>query len=179
MLSAFAAAKVHCLPSWYELPGLVTLEAARYGCAVVASSWGGIPDYLGDTCYYCQPDDHRSIRAAILTAYEKGRPAGLQQRAEQFTWEKSADITLAQYADVIARRANSKPVSAESLAVPDLFVFVELVTKTMEQGRQREAIAYYNRYRSMYPSLPQLARFDELMGQVSAKVDKSQQTAKP
>lgn len=41
LVSAFRAARVHCLPSWYELPGLVTLEAARYGCATVASSWGG------------------------------------------------------------------------------------------------------------------------------------------
>jgi hypothetical protein len=170
LLSAFKSARVHCLPSWYELPGLVTIEAARYGCTVVASSWGCIPDYLGETCYYCAPDDFRSIRAAILEAYDKGKPAGLQERAQGFTWEKSADITLEKYGQVVAQRSSSQPVSPEALAVPDLYELVERVTQMVEKGQQREASALYKKYRSLYPALPQLARFDELMKQVSEKI---------
>jgi glycosyltransferase involved in cell wall biosynthesis len=170
LISAFRAARVHCLPSWYELPGLVTIEAARYGCTVVASSWGGIPDYLGDTCYYCEPDNHRSIRDAIMKAYEQGRPAGLLEKAQSFTWEKSADITLAKYADVIARRKKEGAVSVAALEVPDVYQLVEKVTQMVEKSMNREAYAYYKKYRSLYPSLPQLARFDELMTTMGRKL---------
>lgn len=104
LISAFKTARVHCVPSWYELPGLVTLEAARYGCAVAASSWGAISDYLGETCYYCAPDNHTSIRSAILNAFELGSPPGLFEKAQSYTWENSADVTLAKYAEVISSR---------------------------------------------------------------------------
>ncbi len=43
LAAAYRAAAVHCLPSWFELPGLVTLEAARHGARIAASSWGGDP----------------------------------------------------------------------------------------------------------------------------------------
>jgi glycosyltransferase involved in cell wall biosynthesis len=171
LLSAFKAARVHCLASWYELPGLVTIEAARYGCTVIASSWGGIPDYLGDACYYCQPDDHRSIRAAILTAFENGTPAGLTERAQQFTWENSTDITLARYADVVARRASLLRVPQEALAAPDLNTLMEQVMRMVERGQQREAWAHYKKYRDVYPKLPQLTKFDELMKTIGARVE--------
>ena len=40
LFSAYRAAKVHALPSWFELPGLVSLEAGWMGCNVVTGSWG-------------------------------------------------------------------------------------------------------------------------------------------
>jgi glycosyltransferase involved in cell wall biosynthesis len=170
LISAFKAARVHCLPSWYELPGLVTIEAARYGCTVVASSWGGIPDYLGDTCYYCEPDSHESIRAAIMKAFEFGRPSGLLERAMSYTWEKSADITLIKYAEVIAGRKQTGALPVAALEVPDIYTLVEEVTKMVEKNRNREACAYYQKYRSLFPALPQLAKFDELMTTVAGKL---------
>jgi glycosyltransferase involved in cell wall biosynthesis len=171
LISAFRAARVHCLPSWYELPGLVTIEAARYGCSVAASSWGCIGDYLGDTCYYCAPDDYRSIRAAIMRAYEQGRPAALQETSQAFTWEKSAEITLARYNDVVTHRTaagGKKP----ALEVPALERLVENVTELVEKNKRLEAYSYYKKYRNLYPSLPQLARFDELMESVGRALAK-------
>lgn len=165
LISAFRAARVHCLPSWYELPGLVTIEAARYGCTVAASSWGCIGDYLGDTCYYCAPDDFRSIRSAIMRAYEQGRPSALQQTAQGFTWEKSAEITLARYSDVATHRS-AAGASRAALEVPALERLVENVTQLVEKNMRLEAYSYYKKYRNLYPSLPQLARFDELMESV-------------
>ena len=38
--SAYAAARVLALPSWFETPGLVALEAALAGCAVVLTPFG-------------------------------------------------------------------------------------------------------------------------------------------
>lgn len=102
LVSAYRAARVHCLPSWYELPGLVTLEAARYGASVVASSWGGIREYLQGDAEYCRPDNYESIRYVVHKAWKKGRPAAGNPRGGLFTWEKTALSVLDQYRQVLA-----------------------------------------------------------------------------
>ena len=50
LAAVYAAAKVHVLASWYETPGLASLEAAACGCRVVstdrgarANTWAGRP----------------------------------------------------------------------------------------------------------------------------------------
>jgi glycosyltransferase involved in cell wall biosynthesis len=72
LVSAYRACRLHCLPSWYELPGLVSLEAASYGCTVIASPWGCLPDYLPDGCISVRP----TIRPVSATPYwpnQKGK----------------------------------------------------------------------------------------------------------
>jgi len=101
LVSAYHAARVHCLPSWYELPGLVTLEAAQYGCAPVASSWGAITDYMGEYCEYCEPDSPESIRTAVLRAMEQGIKPGAREHAATFTWEAAAEQVLRVYEEVL------------------------------------------------------------------------------
>lgn len=91
LVSAFGAARVHVLPSWYELPGLVSLEAAAAGCRIVSTSWGSARDYFQDRIRYCEPDDPRGIKEAILTAYDSAVPAGLREFvAETYGWDKTA-----------------------------------------------------------------------------------------
>jgi len=101
LVSAYKAARMHCLPSWYELPGLVSLEAAWYGCEVVASSWGALKDYLGDNCYYCVPTDPQSIRSAIYHAIENPKRELSQQAVQQFSWEKFGEGNLANYYKIL------------------------------------------------------------------------------
>jgi len=104
LVSAYRAAKVHCLPSWYELPGLVTLEAARYGCNVVASDWGAIRDYMGEHLFYCQPDNPESIRNAVMQALEAPRMTSQIKQAEQHTWDKYAETVYQHYLKIINNR---------------------------------------------------------------------------
>jgi len=66
--SAMKAAACHALPSWWEVPGLVSVEAAAAGCHVVATDCGTIRHYLGDNAFYCDPADPASIRDAVLSA---------------------------------------------------------------------------------------------------------------
>jgi glycosyltransferase involved in cell wall biosynthesis len=109
LLSAYAAAKVHALPSWYELPGLVTLEAAWQGCNVVASDWGTIRDYLGEDISYCDPGDPVSVRRAVLEALERPRTNSLRGRVESFTWQREADRVAQVYEQaVLASRTEAK-----------------------------------------------------------------------
>lgn len=125
LLSGYRAARVHALPSWYELPGLVSLEAASRGCAVVASSTGTIYDYLGDDAFYCTPEDVESIRLAVLKAWFAPKNQRLAERGRSFTWERCARAVLDVYCRVLGRAPDSLPepdaaTRARAASVPSL-----------------------------------------------------------
>ncbi len=98
LAGAYAAARVHALPGWFETPGLSTLEAAAAGCNVVSSDRGTAREYLGDHAWYCDPRDLTSIRAAVLAAYEAPRSEALRELVrERYTWKRAAESTLEGY----------------------------------------------------------------------------------
>lgn len=89
---------VHANVSWYETPGLASLEAALCGCAIVATQGGCTREYLGDDAVYCEPDDVESIRRAVETALSRGPQAALTDRvAREFTWAAAATKTVEAY----------------------------------------------------------------------------------
>ncbi|MCC6952638.1 MAG: tetratricopeptide repeat protein [Deltaproteobacteria bacterium] len=102
LASAFAASRCHVLPSWYELPGLVNIEAARYGTNIVVTDYGTIRDYMGDDAFYCQPDEPTSIHDAVIAAYHAPRNERAIRKAEQFTWKRAALRKLEIYEKVLA-----------------------------------------------------------------------------
>lgn len=101
--SAYAAARVHALPSWVETCGLVSLEAALADCNLVVSTAGYELEYFRDLAYYCDPADSESIRAAVLAALtnypqDAGRRAELKRLIlTEYTWERAAAVTLQAY----------------------------------------------------------------------------------
>jgi glycosyltransferase involved in cell wall biosynthesis len=113
LASAYAAARVHALPSWIETCGLVTMEAALADCNVVDSISGCELEYFGDIPYYCDPADGDSIRTAVVKAFENHpRDAALRQRLKErilreYTWERAAETTYQAYCQVLERRASS------------------------------------------------------------------------
>jgi glycosyltransferase involved in cell wall biosynthesis/Flp pilus assembly protein TadD len=97
LADAYAAAKVHVLPSWYELPGLVSLEAAYYGCNIVATRQGTAYDYLGEFAFYCDPGDEDSIRSAVIAAYYAPVNPNLKEKVMTYSWKEMAEKTFASY----------------------------------------------------------------------------------
>ena len=89
--SMYAAARVHALPSWYELPGLVTLEAMASGSAVVVSDFGTPRDYVGGFGFYAAPDDPQAILNAVTAAFYSPQRPGAKEHVHQFTWRRSAE----------------------------------------------------------------------------------------
>jgi polysaccharide pyruvyl transferase CsaB len=98
LASAYAAAKVHALPGWFETPGLSTLEAAAAGCNIATTDRGTAREYLGNLAWYCDPPDVESIRTAVLAAYEAPRSERLRELVrERYTWHRAAESTLQGY----------------------------------------------------------------------------------
>lgn len=96
--SAYAAAKVHVLPSWFETCGLVSLEAGLAGCNIVSTDRGYTKEYLKDMAWYCNPANVDSIREAVTRAYNTPKSDRLKNYIlENFSWEKTAQQTLIAY----------------------------------------------------------------------------------
>jgi glycosyltransferase involved in cell wall biosynthesis len=107
LAAAYAAARVHALPSWIETCGLVTMEAVLGGCSVVASTAGYELEYYRDLVRYCDPGDVESIRDAVLSAWDShDAETGRRERLRalilaEYTWERAARITLDAYRRVL------------------------------------------------------------------------------
>lgn len=114
--SAYAACRVHALPSWYELPGLVSLEAASRNKNIVVTRTGTTADYVGDTAFYCTPWDVDSILSAVTAAYYSPAREGLVQMAHRHTWEEAVGATERVYSEVVVGGARVAPQVRENVA---------------------------------------------------------------
>lgn len=106
LASAFAAARVHCLTSWMDTCGLVSLEAGLSGTPLVGSTFGHELEYLQGDAWLADPADPASIRKAVEAAWIAGphseRPIKLKQRIlSEYNWERNADSTLKLYNEVL------------------------------------------------------------------------------
>jgi glycosyltransferase involved in cell wall biosynthesis len=101
LASAYAAARVFALPSWFETPGLAALEAALAGCAVVITPFGCTREYFGDRVEYARPDRVREIRRAIQRAWTMGADPRLSAHVgSQYLWTDVAQRTAEVYDQV-------------------------------------------------------------------------------
>jgi tetratricopeptide (TPR) repeat protein len=103
LASAYAACRIHVLPSWYELPGLVSLEAASYNKNIVVTRTGTTADYVGNTAFYCLPYDSDSVRAAVMAAYYAPPQDGLTEMARRYSWSEAVRQTVDVYKSVVKR----------------------------------------------------------------------------
>lgn len=102
-------ARALVLPSLCEGFGLPILEAMACGLPVLASKSSAMPEVGGEAALYFDPQNIQEMVEAIssflsnrelsLTLAEKGR-----RRAQEFSWEKAARMTLEFYYQVVGHR---------------------------------------------------------------------------
>lgn len=98
LFGAYRDARVHAMVSWYETPGLSSLEAASVGTNLVLTRGGCTEEYFGSDASYCEPTDPESIRVAVRQAWDKPKNDALSKRiAEKYTWDETGRETLAAY----------------------------------------------------------------------------------
>jgi glycosyltransferase involved in cell wall biosynthesis len=99
----YASAKVHVLPSWFEVCGLSSMEAAAMGCRIVVTDNGYARSYFRDDAFYCDPSKPESILQAINKAMATDHDNGLQEKITQnYSWKKTAADTQVIYKNYIS-----------------------------------------------------------------------------
>jgi glycosyltransferase involved in cell wall biosynthesis len=104
----YRRADCFCYPSLYEGFGLPVLEAMARGVPTICSNTSSLPEVAGDAGVGVSPDSVREIAAAIEsvlgdetlrhTLSVRGRA-----RAERFSWDETARLTLQVYEKALAR----------------------------------------------------------------------------
>lgn len=99
-VALLGGAEVFVYPSLYEGFGLPVLEAMACGTPVVTSNVSSLPEVAGDAAVLVDPTDPASIAGGIdkvLTdvPFRGSLAAAGLERAERFTWEKTAASTAA------------------------------------------------------------------------------------
>lgn len=101
--SAYAAARVFALPSWFETPGLAALEAALAGCSVVITSFGCTREYFESWVHYAHPSRDEAIARAVDAAWHSIPDPQLAGRIlQRYLWSDVARKTAEVY-DLVAR----------------------------------------------------------------------------
>jgi glycosyltransferase involved in cell wall biosynthesis len=115
LADAYRRAAVVAVPShWPEPFGLVGIEAMAHGRAVVASSTGGIPEWLrhGETGLLVSPGDPVELARSLGSILENGASAaelgaaGARRVAAEFTADRYIDRITDVYATAMRQRAS-------------------------------------------------------------------------
>ncbi len=108
LTNLYQAASALLFPSLEEGFGFPMLEAMSYGLPVVTSRTSALPEVGGDAALYADPRDPGEIASKAASAVEDAelRRALIQRglvRASQFTWKRTAELTLKAYEELLAR----------------------------------------------------------------------------
>jgi len=101
----YAHASMLVMPSLYEGFGFPVLEAMAVGTPVVCSDTSSLPEVAGDAAILFPPHDQEALASAIENVIqnrslaEQLRRKGFEQ-ARQFTWQRTAEQTIAIYREV-------------------------------------------------------------------------------
>jgi glycosyltransferase involved in cell wall biosynthesis len=113
LAACYRCAEIFVFPSLYEGFGIPALEAMAHGVPVASSTGGALPEVCGDAALYFDPLDVEAIEGAVrrLLADAELRArlvrAG-RSRERQFSWKRSAELTLAVYRAVSDASASSR-----------------------------------------------------------------------
>lgn len=97
LASAYSAAKVHALPSWFETPGLSSLEAGACGTVVITTNQGSPQEYFQDMALYVHPLDDHSLQTALEQSSNASPQPLMEHLHNNYPWSKVAEKTLEVY----------------------------------------------------------------------------------
>lgn len=108
LASRYRGATAFVYPSKYEGFGLSPLEAMGYGCPVVCSNAGAIPEVVGNAGEYFDPNHSDDLRESLeRVVSEKSLQDNMRTRGYArvsiFTWDACAAKTADIYRDVYER----------------------------------------------------------------------------
>lgn len=111
---------VFCYPSLGEGFGLPVLEAMAAGAAVLTSNTSSLPEVGGAAVAYADPYDVQGISQqleGLLRSPERRAELGdlARERAELFSWERFAEITLEALERTVSQKSTSRRAATTSV----------------------------------------------------------------
>jgi glycosyltransferase involved in cell wall biosynthesis len=98
LASAYAACDTLVLPSQFETPGIVALEAGLAGAKLVITSKGGTKEYFKDMANYVEPGSIDSIKKGIESSLSLPNSEKLSEFIKSnFLWGIIAEKTINVY----------------------------------------------------------------------------------
>jgi glycosyltransferase involved in cell wall biosynthesis len=104
LAALYAGAAAFAYPSRFEGFGLPVLEAMAHGTPVITASGTATEEVAGDAGLVVPPGDPAALAEALQSLLEdparaQALGAAGRERARSFTWERTADLTAAAYAE--------------------------------------------------------------------------------
>ena len=91
-------ARAAVLTSDCETPGIAMLEAALAGARPIVPLYGGTPEYYGLMAEYLNPFSRKSIKEAVISAWNRGRLTSEEADSfKKFSWTWTAQLTAQAY----------------------------------------------------------------------------------
>lgn len=109
----YSGASVFVYPSLYEGFGFPVLEAMACGVSVVTSNTSSLPEVAGKAAVLVDPKSVKDLATGIARALKERKSLSKKSltQAKKFSWEKTAQETLAVYTAILN---NSKTESHQS-----------------------------------------------------------------
>jgi glycosyltransferase involved in cell wall biosynthesis len=119
LAALYSSCRVCVYPSLYEGFGLPPLEAMSCGAPVITSRIPVIMETVGDAARLVEPTNVRELADTIADLFgsdeERARLSSIGRvRAAEFTWERTARLTLDVYREVLPAMAGKPRVAASA-----------------------------------------------------------------
>ncbi len=101
LASAYAAASIHAMPSWFETPGLSSLEAGACGTAVLTTDQGCTKEYFRDMAIYVNPFVEEGLVPALEDALNINPEPLARHIQEHYPWSRIGKLTLKAYKQIV------------------------------------------------------------------------------
>jgi glycosyltransferase involved in cell wall biosynthesis len=108
-IALYQGADLYVTPSLYEGFGLTALEAMASGVPVIAANRTSLPEVVGEAGLLVEPEPDALVEAMTRVLTSPALADDLRQRglmrSGQFSWRRTAELTLAAYHEALDMRS--------------------------------------------------------------------------